>query len=171
MSGTKGYVAAPGMQSLGSGKAFSKEVAAMLKSTQMFGDFFADENELLAPYMLAYGAPKNVIVFREGERTGQMCLLVEGSLELFKGDDQGGHKKLVEVRAGKSIGEMSVLDGQPYSATAITATPSKLLLLTRDNLQRIMEEHPRLAARVLWKIGNLLSLRLRQTTGKLLDFL
>lgn len=171
MNAAKGHHISPGMQSLGSGKTFSKEMAAMLRNTQLFGGFFDDENELIAPYMLAYGAPKGVIVFREGERTGQMCLLVEGSLELFKSDDQGGHKKLVEMRAGKSIGEMSVLDGQPYSATAITATPSKLLLLTRDNLQRIMEEHPRLAARMLWKIGNLLSLRLRQTTGKLIDFL
>ncbi len=170
MSSGKPYIA-PGMQALGKGKAFHKEVAVMLRNTQMFGDFHADENEGIAPYMLAFSAPRNVIVFREGERTGQMCLLVEGSLELFKNDERGGHKKLVEVRAGKSIGEMSVLDGLPYSATAITATPSKLLLLTRDNLNRIMEEHPRLAAKMLWKIGNLLSLRLRQTTGKLIDFL
>ncbi len=171
MADSKSHKSVPGLQQLGGGTDFKKDVAVMLKGTQMFADFFQDENEVIAQYMHAYGAPKGVIIFREGERTGHLCLLVEGRLELYKDDDQGGQKKLVEIRAGKSIGEMSVLDGLPYSATGITAIPSKLLLLTRDNLNSIIDEHPRLAAKVLWKIGNLLSLRLRQTTGKLIDFL
>lgn len=171
MAKTQQHRPAPGLEQLGLGEGYGKDLPAMLGGTQMFADFNEDENKIIAHYMLAYGAKKGVIIFREGECTRQMCLLVEGRLELYKNDDQGGHKKLVEIRAGKSIGEMSVLDGLPYSATAITAVPSRLLLLTRNNLERMIKEHPRLAARLLWKIGNLLSLRLRQTTGKLIGYL
>ncbi|MFQ5488752.1 MAG: cyclic nucleotide-binding domain-containing protein [Gammaproteobacteria bacterium] len=171
MASNRQKIATPGLEQLGSGEAFKKNLVNMLESTQMFGDFYQDENQTMANYMLAYGAKKGVIVFREGERTGHMCLLVEGRLELYKNVEQGDYKKLVEIRAGKSIGEMSVLDGLPYSATAITAAPSKLLILTRDNLSRITHDHPKLAAKVLWKLANLLSLRLRQTTGKLIGYL
>ncbi len=161
----------PGLEQLGKGEKFKETVANMLESTQMFGEFYQEENRVLADYILAYGAKKGVIIFREGERSGHMCLLVEGRLELYKNDDRGDYKKLVEIRPGKAIGEMSVLDGLPYSATAVTAAPAKLLILTRDNLARITHDHPRLAAKILWKLGNLLSLRLRQTTGKLIGYL
>ena len=171
MAKTQRHHSAPGLEQLGFGEGFKKDLVTMLGSTQMFSEFNDDENGIISHYMLAYGAKKGVIVFREGERTRHLCLLVEGRLELYKDDDDGGHKKLVEVRAGKSIGEMSVLDGLPYSATAVTGTPSRLLLLTHNNLDRLLKEHPRLAARLLWKIGNLLSLRLRQTTGKLIGYL
>jgi len=66
---------------------------------------------------------------------------------------------------------MSALDGQPYSATAIAAESSVLILLTRDKLHRITEEYPRLGVKLLWKLTRLLSQRLRQTTGKLVDLL
>ncbi len=171
MAAKANKIATPGLERLGAGEDFKKNLVNMLESTQMFGDFYPDENAIVAGYIQAYGAKKGVIVFREGERTGHMCLLVEGRLELYKNDEQGDYKKLVEVRPGKSIGEMSVLDGLPYSATAITAIPSTLLILTRDKLARITQEHPRLATKILWKLGNLLSLRLRQTTGKLIGYL
>ena len=161
----------PGLEQLGSGEAFRKTLVNMLESTQMFGEFYPDENHIIARYILAYGAKQGTIIFREGERTGHMCLLVEGRLELYKNGDKGEYKKLVEVRPGKAIGEMSVLDGLPYSATAVTVAPSKLLLLTRENLLAICRDHPKLANKVLWKLANLLSLRLRQTTGKLIDYL
>lgn len=98
-----------------------------------------------------------------------MCLLLEGRLEVFRNDDSGARKKITDVGPGKLIGEMSLIDGMPYSATAVASAISTLVMLSRDNMQRICEERPRAGNQLLWKVANLLSLRLRQTTGKLID--
>lgn len=148
-----------------------EELATLLDGTGLFGEFTHEENKTVAHYVMAIQAPEGATVFREGEHIGHMCLLVKGRLELFKKSDKGERKKIAEVSTGKAIGEMSALDGQPYSATAVAAESSVLILLTRDKLHRIMEEYPRLGVKLLWKLTRLLSQRLRQTTGKLVDLL
>jgi CRP-like cAMP-binding protein len=75
------------------------------------------------------------------------------------------------VRAGKTIGEMSILDGMPHSATAVVVEPATLLLLTRNKFEEFMQGEPEVALKVLRKMAMLMSLRLRQTSGVLLDHL
>jgi CRP-like cAMP-binding protein len=82
---------------------------------------------------------------------------------------QGQHKKLAEIRSGKSIGEMSVIDGLPNSATVIAGDPSVLILLTRQDLSHIAHTHPQVSIKLLWHLANLLSQRLRHTSGRLID--
>jgi CRP-like cAMP-binding protein len=147
------------------------ELIPKLERMAMFEDFKRDETTLLAGYLVGQRVDQGAVIFREGERTAHMCLLLEGRLEVLKGAQGGQAKKITDVTPGKLIGEMSVIDGQPYSATVVASEPSVLVLLSRENLLRICEERPRIGNRLLIKIANMLSQRLRQTTGKLIDHL
>ena len=69
------------------------------------------------------------------------------------------------------MGEMSILDELPYSATAIATKNTKVVLITKSDFDNLTEKFPDLGLRVMRKIARLLSLRLRQTTGTLLDYL
>ena len=69
------------------------------------------------------------------------------------------------------MGEMSILDELPYSATAIATEDTTVVLITKNNFDDMTEKHPELGLKVMRKIAKLLSLRLRQTTGILLDYL
>ena len=75
----------------------------------------------------------------------------------------GAAQSNIAIRAG--------VDDQPHSATAIANEDSNLLMLTRMNFERLTQEEPVLCNRVLTQIARLLSLRLRQTTGILVDHL
>ena len=156
---------------LGFGTGFKDEIVKMLGRIQMFDDFQVEEMAALAHYMHAYQAQTGAIIYRENERAGHLCLLVEGKLEVYKTSEAGRKKKLADVRAGKTIGEMSIIDGLPNSATVRVAEPSKLILLTKNNLKKVTEHHPVLGVKLLWHFANLLSQRLRQTSGRLVDFL
>lgn len=147
------------------------ELIPKLERMAMFEDFKRDETTLLAAYLVGQRVEQGAIIFREGERTAHMCLLLEGRLEVLKDAQSGQTKKLADIAPGKFIGEISVVDGQPYSATVIAAESSVLVLLSRENLMRICEERPRIGNKLLFKIANMLSQRLRQTTGKLIDHL
>ena len=156
---------------LGFGAAFRDEIVKMLSGIQMFDNFHVEEMSTLAHYMHAYKAQNGAIIYRENERAGHLCLLVDGKLEVYKSSEVGSRKKIADVRAGKTIGEMSIIDGLPNSATVRVAEPSILILLTKNNLIKVTENHPVLGVKLLWHFANLLSQRLRQTSGRLVDFL
>jgi CRP/FNR family cyclic AMP-dependent transcriptional regulator len=161
----------PALKMLGGGPGFGAEMAAMLEGVPMLSELDGSALRTLAAYMQAYRADDGMEIFREAE-TGQfMCLLVDGRVEISK-EDSGGRRKIVSVvTPGKALGEMSLIDGEPRSATAVAAGSATLLLLTREEFLRIQREHPRLAVQLTLKLARLISQRLRQTSGVLVDFL
>lgn len=156
---------------IGHGTTFKDTLCGMLENTQMFRDLSRREIETLADYVGAYRCGGGVTLFREGERGTFMCIVVEGKLEVLKTTDQGDQRQLATVRAGKTLGEMALIDEQPHSASVITTGETLLLALSKTALQRIGEEHPGLAVQLLWRIAQQLSHRLRQTSGQLVDYL
>lgn len=158
-----------GLRLIYSGEIFKEQLIIMLEHVQMFNDFSATELHSLANYLNAYQAEKDTILYNEGDRTGHLCLLIEGRLDVFKEISDGSQKKLAEIRPGKSIGEMSVIDGMPNSATVVVSQSSILILMTRQDLQRIARVSPLLGVKLIWHFANLLSQRLRHTTGRLVD--
>lgn len=143
----------------------------MIESTRIFKDFSRREVESLTRYMRAYKLDQGETLFREGDKGTFMCFLVEGKVDVLKGEDKASAKKVTTVRAGRTIGEMAILDALPHSATGIAAEPVRLVMLTKQGLDNLMAEHPQLANRLLWEIAKLLSLRLRQTTGTLAQYM
>jgi CRP-like cAMP-binding protein len=158
-----------GLTLVNSGDLYKDQLIIMLEQVQMFDDFTEMERNTLANYLKAYQAEKDTVIYREGDCAGHMCLLIEGQLEVYKDIDHSHNKKLAEIRPGKSIGEMSVIDGLPNSATVIVSQPSVLIVITRKDLQLIAQNHPPLGIKLLWYLANLLSQRLRYTSGRLID--
>ena len=78
-------------------------------------------------------------------------------------------KIVTTFRSGSVFGEMSILDGQPRSATALSATDSHIFLLTFGAFERMKVEDPSLALLVTLKIASIISRRLRHTTQQWLD--
>lgn len=159
---------------LGSGSSYIAEIADMLERADMFRDLSRQEAEIFARYIQAYSAPVGVKVLVEGGRESYMFVVADGRLDILKGGSAGesdGDKKIATVRAGKTIGEMSIIDGMPHSATAVVVEPATLLLLTKAQFDQFMESEPEVALKVLRKMAVLLSLRLRQTSGILIDHL
>jgi CRP/FNR family transcriptional regulator/CRP/FNR family cyclic AMP-dependent transcriptional regulator len=54
---------------------------------------------------------------------------------------------------GNFFGEMSLLDGQPRSASATAIQPSRLLVLDRDHFQRHVIAQPRIVAKLLRELS------------------
>jgi CRP/FNR family transcriptional regulator, cyclic AMP receptor protein len=66
--------------------------------------------------------PEGALVIREGQTTGHLYVLVEGRLEVVKGDTV-----VASVgEPGAIFGEMSVLLHQPHTATVRAAIPSTI---------------------------------------------
>lgn len=168
---TERQALSPQLEQIGFGTKFHDELIGMIERIKMFKNFDIKEIEILSGYLQAYQAQHGVVLFREGDRTSHLCLLVEGKLSVNKEVEYGHQKKLADVLPGRSIGEMSVIDGHPYSASVMATEDSILLMLTREKFLALIKGHPALGVKILLSITNLLSQRLRQTSGRLVDFL
>lgn len=159
-----------GMELLGYGSTFKQQICNMIEQLPIFSDLNRREVELLAEVMHAFQAPSRAIILAEGKRDPFLCFVVEGKLDIFKEAGENNEKRhLTTIKEGKVLGEMSFIDNQPHSATVVTATPVTLLLVTKLGLERLGENHPRIAFLLMKKLAELISHRLRQTTGQLIE--
>ncbi|MCI0506486.1 MAG: cyclic nucleotide-binding domain-containing protein [Gammaproteobacteria bacterium] len=158
------------MELIGEGESFKHELCDMIESAQMFNDCPRSDTEIIASYARAYSVKKGTTIFKEGGKGSFMCLVIDGRVDVYKEND-GNAKRLTTIRPGKTMGEMALLDELPHSATTIAVEDTTLVLITKFHFDRLNEEYPALGNRILKKIAKLLSLRLRQTTGILSDYL
>lgn len=154
-----------------SGTASSDRIAALLENAQMFKGLEWSQIETLSNYIQLYRAAPGAVLFREGDRGDFMCIVLEGKLEIHKEDNRRVDKTVTTILPGRSLGEMTIVDGEPRSATAVVVAPSILAVLTQENFMQIMRDKPALSAKLLLKIAQLLSQRLRLTSGILVDYL
>jgi CRP-like cAMP-binding protein len=159
------------LELLGSGIASSSIIATALENAQMFRDFDWAQIQALSAYVQIYRAAPGTELFCEGERGDFMCVVLEGKLEVRKEDNAGVRKTVATVIAGRSLGEMAMVDGEPRSATAVVIESSVLALISSENFERMRHDKSALAGKLLLKIAQLLSQRLRQTSGILVDYL
>lgn len=145
-------------------------VKEMVEKAAIFADLSPADADIVRPYVQAFLAEPGLTLFEEGQAASCLYAVVDGRIDLFKAVS-GAPRKIHSVRSGRTLGEMSLLDGLPYSATAVVAEPTRLLVMTRAAFSRLTTEQPAVALKLVAGLARLMSLRLRQTTGVLLDHL
>ncbi len=94
---------------------------------------------------LEYG-PGQAIV-RQGEQGETLYLVARGEVAVRVTTD-GGEKEVARLGRGALFGEMSVLTGEPRSATVLAVGDAALLGIDRDAFHRILDVEPELAQRL-----------------------
>ena len=159
------------LEALGNGTALVTQIYALVDSSHFFTEFTRDDIKLLAAYMDVYRAQSGQTIIRESEVGDFMLLVIEGEVDIYKKNLVGVQQHITTVGPGMTLGEMSMIDGEPRFATCLAVSETTFGVLTRDNMVKIILERPSVGAKVLVKLVTLLSQRLRQTSAKLLQYL
>jgi len=149
----------------------SKHIAELLDGTHWASSLSWNQLMHLGAYFKAYEAPRGAIIFKEGQVERRMGIIASGQIDILKTGQQHKDTVLACLRPGQSFGEMSLIDDEPRSATAVAATDSVILFIKKDDFLLLSRERPPLAFAVLWKVSRQLSQRLRRTSGQLIDYL
>jgi CRP/FNR family cyclic AMP-dependent transcriptional regulator len=158
-------------QKIGDATVFVDRIHGMLDQIELFEGFDRAEIRLLARFMTAYQVPAGAEIIHEGDPGDYLLLIIEGDVDVFKNDREGNRKRIAIVGPGKTLGEMSMIDGAPRFSTCIAASATTFSLLTREDLTRIIADQPMLGAKILMQLVVMLSQRLRQTSDKLVNYL
>lgn len=147
------------------------ERAELLEGTRWASNLTSFHVKKLAEYVDVFEVLPGTTLFLETEHSSYMCLLIEGSVAILKKDSNGEDKKIASIGAGTAFGEMSLVDDEPRSASAIAESHLRMLVLRKEKMDRLIEEAPVLAVKVVQNIAKLISRRLRMTSGSLVDLL
>jgi CRP-like cAMP-binding protein len=105
--------------------------------------------------------PEGTLVIHEGGKTGHLFVLLQGKLEVIKGDSIVA----VLTEPGAMLGEMSVLLDQPHTATVRAAADSTIYEF--DDAASFLRDQPAVAL----LIARLLAQRLNVATTYLADLM
>ncbi len=90
----------------------------------------------------------NEIIFCEYEPGNEFYFIQQGEVRIVKIIND--REKIIDVlEKGDVFGEMSILEEEPRSATAIAGTHAKVLKFHRDNFDALLQGNPQLAYKLL----------------------
>lgn len=82
------------------------------------------------------------IVFERGDRGDAMFLIRRGQVRIFMTDADGNDVTFRTYGPQQIIGEFSLIDGQPRSASADAYDLAQLLILERGDFTALLRDHP-----------------------------
>jgi CRP-like cAMP-binding protein len=159
------------LEPLGDATQFAAQLHALIPRCTLLENFAPAEVRLLAHFMDVYRAEPGVEIIREGDGGDFMLMIIEGKIEVHKRDRWNTPQLLAIVEPGRTLGEMSMIDGEARFATCIAVEPAVIAVLDRESLARIIVEQPLLGAKILMELVLMLSQRLRATSDRLLGIL
>ena len=115
-----------------------------LERTALFGGFGKEPLRLLAFSAERRFLDVGDVLFNRGDAAEGGLVIVSGSLAISVGTDD---PEMV-VGEGALIGEVALLAQTARSSTAIAREPTEILVISRQNFLRMLEEFPDIAGRL-----------------------
>src|SRR5215208_1958232 len=112
-----------------------------LRRVPLFAGLSEEDLERLYQMAETVSIPAGQLVLQEGEPGDALYVVLDGELEITK--RQGGQDILLAVsRAGEFLGEMSLLEQTPRSASVRTLRESRLLVISQAAFQTLLSCSP-----------------------------
>jgi len=111
--------------------------------------------------------PRGTVLFREGEPGGEMYVVHQGKVAISKRAG-GAEKVLTTLGQGQFLGEMSILNHAPRSATATCVEDSKLLVVDARTFEAMIRGNTEVALRMIRTLAARLAEADRQIENLLL---
>jgi CRP/FNR family transcriptional regulator, cyclic AMP receptor protein len=129
------------------------------------GDFLGELEPEAATELRRLGTrrtyPAGSALFLEGDGAREAIVLLRGEVKLSVGSLDGGEVILDVLKTGSLVGELSVIDGRPRSATVTAISTVEVLAVPAAAFNDFLEAHPRVMRRLLVEVIDRLRTRVR----------
>lgn len=113
---------------------------ARLKSSPTFAQLGNRRLKALAPFTDDIEVPAGTVLMEQDSLPHELEVIVEGSADVLVGGTKVG-----EVGPGAVLGEMALLGRGTRSATVVTTSASKLIVISGRAFEGLMEKYPEIA--------------------------
>ncbi len=152
------------------------KIYEILKNNILFKDLSFKELELVYGIMNPRHYKPGELIFHQGDTGVGMFIIVNGTVNIFLDEiieNQELRRTLItKLKSGDFFGESSlVIDGGQRSATVIAKEDCELLGFFYPDLKQIINKHPVTGTKILFRLGEVLGTRLRETNKKIITLI
>jgi CRP-like cAMP-binding protein len=121
----------------------------VLRRTALFGALTQLELQALAERALEQRLVKGEVLFLAGDTARGLYVIVEGAVRAYRVGADGREQVIHIEKAGAIVGDVPVFDEGTYPSTAACEEDSVLLFIARENVRRLLLDHPAIALSAL----------------------
>jgi MFS superfamily sulfate permease-like transporter len=126
------------------------------------------EFDVLKPYLTLKELPAGTTLCVEGDEADRMWLLMKGSVSVrLRVADSLAGRRIASCATGTTVGEMAFVEPVRRSASVVTDEETVCYEFERRAFDRILEEHPGIANKLLTNLSRELARRVRRTSEQL----
>lgn len=137
----------------------------LIANVPLFGALDDSDQVSLRERMTETSLRRGETLFDEGDQGDRLYIVVEGKVKLGHTAPDGRENLIAVLGPGEMVGELTLFDPGPRTATATAVAPSRLLMLEHSALMGLIDARPELAKHMLRALAQ----RLRRTNEALAD--
>ena len=145
-----------------------------LSQSRLATEMTADQRQTLAAVMTLRDFAAGELLVREGDSDDHLYVVATGGVAVVKAVGTGNEVTLNVLKPGDVVGELSFLDGATRYASLVALDGTRVLGLSRSDLESLLDSHPHVVYRVMRAIVRVvheLQRRLSMQTAELTNYL
>lgn len=126
-----------------------------LSQLNVFSGLQNNELEQIAPLFIQQSFEKGKTLIGQRDNSSSVYFLCEGRARATMYSPSGKEVSYQELKAGEMFGEIAALDNLPRSTHVISLSKGEVLVLSGDDFNKLLMDHPLIARAVLMKMVGL----------------
>jgi CRP-like cAMP-binding protein len=145
-----------------------------LSASKLAIEMTPEQRATLAAVMTLRDLSHGEVLVREGDSDDHLYVVASGGVAVVKAAGTGNEVILSVLRPGDVVGELSFLDGATRYASLVAENGTRVLGLSRGDLEGLLDSNPQLvyrAMRAIVRVVHDLQRRLSMQTAELTNYL
>ena len=121
----------------------------LLRRVPLFSALTAAQSASIADAIVKKRFKRAEVVVEQGKKSDALYIILTGRARVMSTDNRGREVILATLQPGDYIGEMSLIDDEPHSATVRTEVQTDVLMLGREAFSRCLPENNSMSYNIL----------------------
>ena len=121
----------------------------LIRRVPLFSMLTTDQARAVADGVVKRRFRRAELVVEQGKKSDALYILLNGRARVLTADARGREVILAVLESGDYVGEMSLIDNQPHSATVRCEIQSDMLILGRTEFSRCLPENSSLSYAIM----------------------
>ena len=121
----------------------------LIRRVPLFSDLTAGQSSILYASVDKKRFKRGENIVEQGKISGTLFMILSGKVRVLSQDARGREVIMATLEVGDCIGELSLIDGEPHSATVRAEVQTDVLTLNRETFLRCLHENASMADAVM----------------------
>jgi CRP/FNR family transcriptional regulator, cyclic AMP receptor protein len=121
----------------------------LIRRVPLFSMLTSDQAQGIADGVVKRRFRRGEIIVEHGQKSNALFILLTGRARVLTADSRGREVILAVLESGDYVGEMSLIDNEPHSATVRAEVQTDMLVLGRAEFARCLPENSSLSYAIM----------------------